>query len=270
MSPPPARRQPAEPLRGGRTQSLARRGGDLDRHLHAGARYLDCERRAPVYRRQPRRERRREHLGADELSGRERGRPADQRLAVRRDRTQALLHGLRRHLHRELRAVRAGAEPGDADLLSRASGHRRRRHGAERAGDARRHLSREQALARLRAVRRRGAGGADRRPDARRLAHRQPVLALDFPHQRPDRRDLARSGELARHRTGGAGTRAQGAHRARAQRRLDRLHPGRAVSRLPRDRPRQGPGGRLVLVELHRVLRRPYRSSRSCCSFRGS
>ena len=137
---------------------------------------------------QPGRERRREHLGAHELSRRQRSHPADQRLAVGRDRPQALLHGLRRRVHGELGAVRARAQSADADLLPRASGHRRRGHGAERAGDARRHFSREQAPDRIRALRGRRAGGTDRRSDARRLAHRQSVLALDFPHQRPDRR----------------------------------------------------------------------------------
>ena len=56
-------------------------------------------------------ERRREHLGADQLPGRQRDRPADQRLARQRVRAQALLHDLRRAVHGQLAAVRAGADP---------------------------------------------------------------------------------------------------------------------------------------------------------------
>jgi hypothetical protein len=79
-------------------------------------------------------------------------------------------------------------------------GPRRRRHGAERAGHAGRHVSGEQALDGFCSL----LVGPDYRPDARRLAYRQSLLALDFPHQRSDRGALARPGELARDRTGSA------------------------------------------------------------------
>ena len=172
----------------GDAQSLAGRGGDLDRDLHGGARHLDRQRRPSAHCRQHGVEHRREHVGPHELSRRQRDDIADQRLAVRRHRPQALLHVVRRDVHGQLDAVRARAESGDADLLSRAARSRRRRHGAERAGDARRHLPAAEALAGLRALRHRGDRRADHRADARRLDHRQFFLALDLPHQRADRR----------------------------------------------------------------------------------
>ena len=51
-------------------------------------------------------ERRREHLGDHHLPRRQRCRSADQRLALQRDRAQALLHAVRCGLHRRLAAVR--------------------------------------------------------------------------------------------------------------------------------------------------------------------
>jgi hypothetical protein len=47
-----------------------------------------------------------ESVGADQLSGRQRDHPADERMAQPRVRTQALLHDVRRVVHRDFAAVR--------------------------------------------------------------------------------------------------------------------------------------------------------------------
>ena len=53
----------------------------------------------------------RKHLGAHFLPGFQRHRPADQRLDFLNHRPQALLHDLRRALHRQLVPLRARAHP---------------------------------------------------------------------------------------------------------------------------------------------------------------
>ena len=96
----------AEPL-GGRRPIIPwlDRRRSLDRHLHGGARHLDRQCRAPPYRRRRSAVSDRESdLGHHQLSRRQRDHPADQRLARRRDRAQALLHGLRRAVHAQLRS----------------------------------------------------------------------------------------------------------------------------------------------------------------------
>ena len=96
-----------EPLGRGRSQSVADRHRRLDRHLHGRARHRDRQRVAALHRRQPGGQRRREHLGRHHLSDRQRRRSADQRLALQRDRPQALLHALRRGVHGRFAALRA-------------------------------------------------------------------------------------------------------------------------------------------------------------------
>ena len=105
-----ARRLGFQPLGRRRPQSLAGRRRGLDRHLHGRARHRDRQCLAALHRRQPRRQRRREHLGGHDLSDRQRRHPAGERLAVECARPQALLHDLRRAVHGELAVLRAGAE----------------------------------------------------------------------------------------------------------------------------------------------------------------
>ena len=103
---------------------------------------------------------------------------------------KTLLHAVRRAVHREFLSVWDRPQPGIFDRIPGAAGPRRRRHGAERAIDAGRHLSARKARPSLRALRRRGDRCADDRTDPRRLHYRQLVVALDLLHQRADRRDL--------------------------------------------------------------------------------
>ncbi len=83
--------------------------------VHGGARLLHRQCRAAAYRRHARRQLRREHVGDYQLSGIERDRAADERMALKCDWPQALLHDVRRHLHDQLVSLRTGAEPADAD-----------------------------------------------------------------------------------------------------------------------------------------------------------
>ena len=172
-------------------QPVADRRRRLDGDVHGGAGHQHRQRRAAAHRRQPVGRPGRGDLGADQLSGRQRHHPADQRLARDGHRPQALLHDLRGAVHRQLVPLRHRAEPAAADLLPRAAGHRRRRAGAQRAGHPRRHLPAEEArdgVRRLRHRRRRRAGG---RADAGRVDHRQLLLAVDLLHQRARRAALA-------------------------------------------------------------------------------
>ncbi len=140
----------------------------------------------------------REHLGGDhQPSRRQRRGAADQRLAVRRGRAQAVLHDLRRPVHRQLAAVRHGDQPGDADRLPGAAGARRRRAGPERAVDPGRQLPAGEAGPGLRRLRHR----RDRRP------HLRPPIGgcitdnyswhWIFPDQRADGHRLADPGAVA-------------------------------------------------------------------------
>ena len=95
-----------EPLGSRRPQSLAGRGHRFDRHFHGRARYRDRQCVAALHRRQPRRQRRREHLGGHDLSDRQCGGAAGERLAVERPRPQTLLHDLRGAVHDQLAVLR--------------------------------------------------------------------------------------------------------------------------------------------------------------------
>ena len=81
-------------------QSLADRRRGHARHLHGGAGHRHRLGRAPLHRRLALRHHRRGHLGAHQLPGRQRHRPARQQLVLPQVRPQALPHDLRRHLHR--------------------------------------------------------------------------------------------------------------------------------------------------------------------------
>ena len=117
LNAPPARR--AQPV-----------GDRADRdagHVHGGARHQYRQRRVAAYRRRPVGQHPREHLGAHLLPGRQRDRAAAQRLDRGSDRAQALLHDLRRAVHDQLVAVRAGAFAWDPDSVPRPAGRGRRR-----------------------------------------------------------------------------------------------------------------------------------------------
>ena len=139
----------AEPLGGGRSQSLADRHRHLNCHLHGRSRHRHRQRFAALHRRQPRGQRRRKHLDRHDLSDRQCGHSADQRLAVERDRPQALLHDLRRGIYSRIAVVRACYQPHCADRVSHPAGSRRRRHADERAGDACRHVLGTHSVRRL-------------------------------------------------------------------------------------------------------------------------
>ena len=129
-----------------------------------------------------------------------------------RDRAQALLHAVRRACSPSPRCC-AGLRRASraADRLSRPAGHRRRRHGDQRAGDPGRHVPAGEARAGVRALRHRRHRRAGGRPDARRLDHRQFLLALDLLHQRAGRPVSLVAGAVAGGGAAGARARTAGA-----------------------------------------------------------
>ena len=128
--------------------------------------------------------------------------PADERVAQPRLRPQALLHDVRRAVHRDLVSLRNRAEPRRADFFPRAAGHRRRRPGAGRTGDTGRYLSRREARRRFRALQHGDRHCARHRAAAGRMDHRQFLVALGFLHQYSDRAHLAAAVEPAGPRSG--------------------------------------------------------------------
>ena len=168
-----------------------------DGDVHGVARHQHLERLPAAHRRRPRHQLRREHVGTDQLPGRQRDHPADERVAQPRVRAQALLHDVRRAVHRDLASLRPRAEPGDADFFPRAPGNWRRRSGAGRTGDPGRHLSQGKTRRRVRALQHGDCHGAGDRPSAGRMDHRQLLVALGFLHQRSDRTAVAPAFEPA-------------------------------------------------------------------------
>ncbi len=164
-----------EPLGRRNAQPLAHHRHPVDRDVHDGARHLDRQCRAVEYRRRARDERRRgtwiltSYLVANAIilpiSGWLSdviGRKRFYMLSVGLFTVASLLCGLAPNL----------AAPGRG---ARAAGDRRRRHGAERTGDAGRFLSAVEAGAgfrRLRGRRHRRAGAR-----ARRLAATSPTMS---------------------------------------------------------------------------------------------
>ncbi len=149
---------------------------------------------------------------------------------------------------RELRAVRLAHLDGALAVHAR---RRRRRPGAHRAGDLRRHLPGADAppgVCALRPHRGLGAGG---RAGAGRLDHRQLFLALGVPDQPSGRAAVAAA--RASFRRGAAGTRRGPAARARRRTpaRRNRLRPGGARLWRAADRARSVQSRRRLLVELH-------------------
>ncbi len=87
--------------------------------------------------------------------------------------------------------MRAGGVSAHAGLFPHPPGHWRRRPGAQRTGNSRRHFPRQQARAGLRPLWNGGGGGARHRTHPRRLDHRQFQLALDLLHQSAGRLAVA-------------------------------------------------------------------------------
>ena len=243
-----------------RDQSLDHRPDGHAGDLHGGPGHLDRQRRAAAHGRQPVGLRPREHLGVDQLPGRQRGHPAAVGLAVVDPRPEAVLHLLRRAVHGQLGALRHGHEHRATGPVPGAPGPGRRRLAAVRAGHPHGHLPARQARhghGRVHAGDpRRARAGAD----PRRLHHRELQLAMDLLHQPPRRRDLGHAEQPAAPGPAlseGAEGRAEGAavphglHRARPA--LDR--PGLAGADA-----RQGAGARLVRLALHRLAVRDRRS----------
>ena len=132
----------------------------------------------------------RSHLGPHQLPRLHRHRPAHLRLALRPLRTQALLHDLRRDLHRLLVPLRHRQHPPAPHLRAHPARRRRRRPRPQRTGHPRRHLPRRKARSGLRRLRHGRRHRARHRPHPRRLDHRQLQLALDLLHQHPRRHPL--------------------------------------------------------------------------------
>ena len=142
-------------------------------------------------------QRRRKHVGGHHLSHRQRRRAAGERLAVERHRPQALLHALRRDLHRGLAVVRAGLKPRSLILFRILQG----------LGGGGMPTSEQAMLADTFPPRERAQAFAlygiavivapTVGPDARRLDHRQLFVALDLLHQRADRDHFADPGAMA-------------------------------------------------------------------------
>ena len=259
-----------DPLGRRRPQSLADRGGGLDRHLHAGARHLDRQCGAAPYRRQPGGGRRRKHLGDHHLSGRQRRDPADQRLApgvVGRKRfymmcvalftVSSLLCGLAPNLpllifFRILQGLGGGGmAPSEQAILADTFPPEKRAQAFALYGVA--------VIVAPTIGPTIGGWITDNFSWHWIFFINVPIGVLSL---------VLVQWLVVEPET--AGARAQGAPRRRPQGRLDRLRAGRAVARLPRDRARQGPARGLVPVGLHHRLHRGRRCSPSCCWSRGS
>ena len=144
-----------------------------------------------LHGRQSGRQQRPEHLGADFLPGFQCDRPSHQRLARRRDWTEALLHGVSGRLYCEFFAVRGGAESRASAFLSSAARRGRRRIAADGASHSGRHFSTATTRLGVCAVWHYGHHGAHDRTNSGRMDHLQLFLAMDFFHQ-----SSGRSGHL--------------------------------------------------------------------------
>ena len=220
-------------------------------HLHGGARHRHCLGGPALHRRLALGLQLRSHLGPHQLPGRQRRHPARLQLVRPPLRPQALPAHLRHHLHHRLVLLRSGAVARRHSARPRAAGRRRRRAPAalaiHPAGKLSRPAKRSMSMAAygLGIVRRPGP-----RPHARRLAHRHLQLALRLLHQHPRRHSRRHHDHPLRPRPA--------LHQERQGRRLrqHRLRPAHGLDRLPADRPRQGPGRRLVRRHLGALGRR--------------
>ena len=160
-------------------------------HVHGDPGHHDRERGPAVHRRRPVRRADRRRLGHHQLPGRQRHRPADHRLAVGPPRPPQLLPAVDRRLHPRLGTVRLRHQPGADDPVPGDPGAGRRRAPAVQPGGPDGRLPAREAGHGHDAVRGRRHYRAHRRADAGRLALRRLRLAVDLPHQRPDRPAVA-------------------------------------------------------------------------------
>ena len=181
-------------------------------------------------------------LGADLVSGDQRDRPADERLARLDDRPQTLFHRLHHRLQPDLAALRVGPEPCRADHRPRPAGDHRRRVAAELPGDHYRQLCPGKArpgLCRLRRGRRFRAGD---RADLGRLDHRQFHLALGVPGERAGRHHAVDARRPRPRRPARSGRAAPGAPRRQTRSRLPGLRAAPDRDGGVADRARPGAG----------------------------
>ena len=188
----------------------------------------------------------RQRLGHDQLPGGQRHHPADHGLALGPPGPPQVLPPLHRRLHRRLGAVRPCHQPRATDPLPGDPGHRRRRAPARQPGDPDRRLPPREAGHGHDGVRRGGADRTGHRPDAGRLHHRQLQLALDLPHQPPDRRPRLPDVPLRGRGPGIPQEGAGGAESPAAQFRLHRPGAARPGDELLGDYAQQGAGVGLV------------------------
>ncbi len=121
-------------------QSVGDRGCGRDGRVHGGARYQHRQRRVAAPGRRPGCQQRRKHMGVDVLSGVERHRAADDRMAGDDIWSQAAVPAVHLPVHPHLPAVWHRAESVDAGPLPRDSRRRRRRASADGAGHPGGHL----------------------------------------------------------------------------------------------------------------------------------
>ena len=170
-----------------------RRFGDAGL-VHAVPGYLDHQCGAAPYAAQLRRQGRPDYLGRDQLSDRNRGGPADDRMDRDPDWSPGLFHRINHRLHAGFGVLRSGANPDANRGCALHPGCGRRRDDAVGPGDSARNISALRAHAGdVHAVA--GLGdGAGVRSHARRLDHDEPELALELLHQCAGQRDRRRNG----------------------------------------------------------------------------
>ena len=149
---------------------IAASGGS--RGFYGGAGYLDRERGAPSYSREPGSQFRSEHVGPHLVPGSQRDRFADGRLGRQRDWAEEFLHALHRHLHGQFLLVRNCAYARPFAALPRISGRRRRRLAADGASHHGRLLRAVEARSCIFTLRGGCGAGAFHRANSRRMDHR--------------------------------------------------------------------------------------------------
>ena len=209
-------------------------------HLHGGARHRHRLGGAALHCRLALGLQLRGHVGAHQLPGRQRRHPACVELVRAAFWPQALPADLRHPLHHRVVLLRGGAVAGRHSSGARSAGRGRRRVAAALAIHPAGKLSHREALHVHGRLRPRHRGGAGARPHAGRLAHRYLELALRLLHQHSRRHPGGHHDQPLRPRS------ALHQERQGGRLRQHRLRPAGGVDRLPADRSRQGPGGRLV------------------------
>jgi len=209
-------------------------------HLHGGARHRHRLRGAALHRRFAFGLQLRGHLGAHQLPGRERRNPSRVELVRAAFWPQALPADLRHPLHHRVVLLRCGAVAGCDFSGAHPARRGRRRIAATFAIHPAGEFPDREALHVHGRLRSRHCARACARPHARRLAHRYLELALRLLHQHPHRHPGRDHDQPLRPRS------ALHQERQGGRLRQHRLRPARGVDRLPSDRSRQGPGGRLV------------------------